>query len=149
MSEAYRYAIRLLKFRPRSEYELHQRLKRRGFGEDIIVEAILRLREQSLINDFEFARIWIESRIKKPLGISRLKQELKIKGVNTEIIEQAIGNIDIKYNEDEIIRELIQRRWEKLGHIQPQKAKRRLFLYLLRRGFPSDKVREAINQIQA
>jgi len=147
MSEAIRYAFRLLKFRPRSEYELHQRLKKRGFPEPTIKETLFFLKEKGLINDLEFARIWVESRIKKPLGINRLKQELKIKGVDKGIIERVIEIVSSKYDEEEIIKNLICRRWEKLKHIEPEKAKRRLFLYLLRRGFSSDEVQEAINQI--
>ena len=147
MNEALQYAFRLLKFRPRSEYELRQRLKRRGFPESIVKETLLFLKAKGLVDDLEFARIWVESRIKKPLGINRLKQELRIKGIDKELIEQVVEGVGSKYSEEEIINDLVHRRWEKLKHIQPQKAKRRLFLYLLRRGFSLDKVQEAINQI--
>ncbi len=148
MDEAYRYAIRLLKFRPRSEHELCSRLKRRGFSETDIKNSIIRLKQQGLVNDFEFARIWVESRIKKPLGINRLRRELKIKGIDKNIIEQVIGKISIRYNEEETLKDLASRRWERLKHIQPQKAKRRLFLYLLRRGFSSEDIQEVVNQIK-
>ncbi len=144
---ALRYALRLLKFRPRSEYELCQRLKRRGFSESTIKETLFFLKERDLVNDLEFARIWVESRLKKPLGINRIKQELKIKGIDKHLIEQVIESIGAKYNEEEVLKDLIHHRWEKLKHIQQQKAKRRLFLYLLRRGFPSDMIQETISQI--
>ena len=147
MSEALRYVFRLLKFRPRSEYELRQRLKRRGYPESIVKEILHFLKAKGLVNDLEFARVWIESRIKKPLGINRLKQELEIKGIDRDLIEQAIEGVCSKYSEEEIIKQQISRRWERLKHIQPQKAKRRLFLYLLHRGFSLDKIQEAIDQI--
>ena len=147
MNKALEYAFRLLKYRPRSEYELSQRLKRRGFPESTVKETIFFLKEKGLINDFEFARIWVESRIKKPLGVNRLKQELKIKGIDKELIKQVIERVGDKYKEEEMIRDLLSRRWEKLKNIEPHKAKRRLFLYLLRRGFSSEKIQEAINQI--
>ena len=146
MSEALRYAFGLIKFRPRSEYELRQRLKRRGFSEPAIEETLLFLKEQGFVDDLEFARIWVESRIKKPLGINRLKQELKIKGIGKDIIEQALESVS-NYNEEAVVKDLACRRWEKLKHIQPQKAKRRIFLYLLRRGFSPDTIQEAISQI--
>jgi len=147
MNEALRYAFRLLKFRPRSEYELHQRLKRRGFSESLIKEATLFLKEKGLVNDLEFARVWVESRIKKPLGINRLRQELKIKGIDKELISKVIDNISIRYREDETVRDLTYRRWERLKHIPPHKAKQRIYLYLLRRGFSSNMIREVINQL--
>ena len=147
MNKALEYAFRLLKYRPRSEYELSQRLKRRGFPESTIKETVIFLKEKDLINDFEFARIWVESRIKKPLGINRLKQELKIKGIDKDLIKQVIDRVANKYKEEEIIRDLLSRRWERLKNMEPHKARRRLFLYLLRRGFSSEKIQEAINQI--
>ena len=146
MNEALRLAFRLLKFRPRSEYELHQRLKRRGFSESARKEALLFLKEKGLVNDLEFARMWLGSRIKKPLGINRIKQELRIKGIDKDIIEQVLGSIS-NYSEEAVIKDLVCRRWEKLKHIQHQKAKRRIFSYLLRRGFSSDMIQEAIDQI--
>lgn len=147
MNKALQYAFRLLKYRPRAEYELRQRLKMRGFTQSIIEDTIVSLKKRGLIDDFEFARIWVESRIKKPLGVVRLRQELKIKGIDSHLIEQVIEGISSKYSEEQIIRDILERRWEKLKHIEPQKAKRRLFLYLLRRGFSSNKIQEAINQI--
>jgi regulatory protein len=147
MNKALGYAFRLLKYRPRSEYELRQRLKRRGFTESTIRESLLFLKEKGLVDDYEFARIWVESRIKRPLGIYRLKQELKIKGIDKNLIEQVIERIRSRYSEEETIKGLISRRWEKLKHIDSQKAKRRIFLYLLRRGFSSDKIQEALDEI--
>ena len=147
MNEALRYAFRLLKFRPRSEYELRQRLKRRGYLESTVKEILLFLKEKSLVDDVEFARIWVESRIKKPLGINRLKHELKLKGIDQDLIDKVIESVGSKYSEEEVIKDLIQRRWERLRHIEPTKAKRRLFLYLLRRGFSSDTIQEELNKI--
>lgn len=146
VNEALGYAYRLLKFRPRSEYELRQRLKRKGYLESTIKEALFFLKQKGLIDDVEFARIWVESRLKRPLGIRRIKQELKVKGIGRDLIEQVIESIGEEYSEEETIKNLVRRRWEKLKHIEDEKAKRRIFLYLLRRGFSSDMIQEALNQ---
>ena len=147
MNKALGYAFRLLKYRPRSEHELRQRLKRRGFSDSIITETLIFLKDKGLVDDLEFARIWVESRIKKPLGIHRLKQELRIKGIDKNLIEQVIERIGSRYNEEETIGNLIQRRMERLRHIEPAKTKRRIFLYLLRRGFSSERIQEAFHRI--
>lgn len=147
MNKALGYAFRLLKYRPRSEHELRQRLKRRGFSDSIITETLIFLKDKGLVDDLEFARIWVESRIKKPLGIHRLKQELRIKGIDKNLIEQVIERVGSRYNEEETIGNLIQRRMERLRHIEPAKAKRRIFLYLLRRGFSSERIQEAFDRI--
>lgn len=147
MNKAIQYALSLFKFRPRSEYELRQRLKTRGFCESEIRETLSFLKEKGLIDDLQFARMWVESRAKKPLGIKRLKQELRVKGVKGELINLAIEELKRKISEEEIIEEQVRRRWSKLKHIEPAKAKRRIFLYLLRRGFSSNLILEKINSV--
>ena len=149
MNEALRYAFRLLKFRPRSEYELWQRLKRRGFSESAVGETLFFLKEKKFVDDLEFVRIWVQSRLKKPFGINRIKQELGIKGIGKDLIERVFEDFADKYSEGRVVKELACRRWERLKHIQPQKARRRLFLFLLRRGFSIDRIQEAISEIRA
>ena len=145
MNKALEYALRLLKYRPRSERELCRRLKRRGLSQAAINEAIRFLKETGLVDDREFARAWVESRSKKPLGAYRLRRELRVKGVDKEIIEKAISAQGLAHNEEREIKGLLSRRRQKLRGVPPQKAKQRLYLYLLRRGFSSGKIREAID----
>jgi regulatory protein len=147
MNKALQYAFCLLKFRLRSEYELCQRLKKKGFCESEIKETLIFLKEKRFIDDLQFARAWVESRAKKPLGARRLKQELRIKGVKKELISQALEELSDKYNEEDVIRELVRRRWEKLRNIEPAKARRRIFAYLVRRGFSQETILEEINSI--
>lgn len=147
MNKALNYAFCLLKFRPRSEYELRQRLKKRGFQGQEIKETIFFLQEKSFLNDQEFAREWAESRLRRPFGFKRIRQELKIKGIKQELIDQTLRELNSKYSEDEMIQEAMLRRWEKLKHIEPVKAKRRLFMYLLRRGFSADIIRDSIREL--
>ena len=55
-------AIRFLGYRPRSEAEVRQRLRRHGFDSDSINKALARLKEQGLVDDTAFARFWKENR---------------------------------------------------------------------------------------
>ena len=147
MSKALQYAFRLLKYRLRSEYELIQRLKRKGFSDQDINQTISYLKERAWVNDYEFARIWVESRIKKPLGVYRLRQELRLKGIDKDLIEQTLKDASKRYSEEDMIKQIISQRWKRLKNIPTRKAKQRLFLYLLQRGFSSDTIREAIEQL--
>jgi regulatory protein len=76
LEKARAYAFLLLKFRPRSELELSQRLKRKKFSQEIVFKSIAFLKEKKFLDDDCFARNWINSRIKKPLGLRRLRKEL-------------------------------------------------------------------------
>ncbi len=133
--KAKNYAFLLLKFRLRSEKELCQRLEKKKYDTEIIEKTVSFLKEKGFIDDKYFAKSWIESRIKKPLGIRRLKQELIIKGVDKAIIDSQINEIKKNYPEEEIVIRIAKNRLNKLKGCDPEKARKRIYAYLLRRGF--------------
>lgn len=136
----------LLKFRPRSERELEGRLGKKKFSVSVIRETLEFLKDKRFIDDAAFAKIWVESRIKKPLGLRRLRQELQAKGIDKGIIEGQLSEIKKNYQEEAIVRELIGGKLKKLKGIEPQKAKMRIYGYLLRRGFSPEVIIDLLNQ---
>lgn len=141
-------AFFLLKFRQRSEKEIYDRLKRKKFEEVIIQQTLRFLKDKEFIDDRRFARAWIESRINKPIGLRRLREELKLKGIAKEIISEQLDRIKENYSEEDIVIQVARNKFEKIKGLDPQKAKRRVYAYLLRRGFSPDVVIEAISQLQ-
>src|SRR5262245_29551432 len=80
-------ALRALDARPRSTAELRLRLKRKGFDPESVDAALARLTELGLLDDQTFARAWVENRQNaRPRGTSALRDELRRKGVDAEII---------------------------------------------------------------
>ena len=141
------YAFLLLKFRLRSEHELYQRLKLKKFPETIIRSTLDFLKEKQFIDDRVFAKAWINSRLKKPQGLRKIRQELAFKGIDKEIIESRIAEAGENYSEQEVVRKLACEKWDRLKGIEPEKAKRRLYSYLLRRGFSPEIVSDNISQL--
>ncbi len=137
-------ALRLVKFRARSEKEIRDKLTSKSFDPAVIDQVITSLKESRIIDDDLFARLWVESRIKKPLGIGRLRQELRRKGIEGAIIEKVLERARENYDEDAVIRGIIGRRSRQMADLPADKAKARLFGYLVRRGYPKDRVMEAI-----
>ncbi len=148
LQKAKDYAFLLLKFRLRSENELRQRLKKKKFNADTIETTLFFLKDKGFIDDNYFAKTWIESRIKKPLGIRRLKAELSIKGINKAIIDTQIDEIKKSYSEEDMAGGIAKDRLNKLKGIDPQKAKKRVYAYLVRRGFSPEVVIDVLNQIE-
>ncbi len=140
------YAFLLLKFRQRSEKELRSRLNRKKFDREVIDSTIRFLKEKNFIDDRCFARSWIKARIKRPLGIRRLEVELKLKGVSPDIIEEELDTISKDYSEEEVVTGIILTKSESLKRIDPEKAKRRIYSYLLRRGFSPGVIIEALKR---
>jgi regulatory protein len=147
LEKAKNYSFLLLKFRLRSEKEIYQRLKNRRFDEQVIRATISFLKNKEFLDDNLFAKSWIESRLKRPFGLRKIKNELNLKGIDKEIISEQISQIKDKYREEDIVSEIVKSKLAKLKDIEPVKAKRRIYAYLLRRGFSSDVVSEIIKNL--
>jgi len=141
------YAFLLLKFRLRSEKELALRLRQKKFSEAVIQETIHFLKEKEFIDDRVFAQGWVASRLKRPFGLRRIRQELALKGLDKEVIEEALERVKEHYSESEVISQLAEQRFSRLKDIEPQKAKARVYAYLMRRGFSPDTVGEIVNTL--
>ena len=137
----------LLEFRSRSEKEIVERLKKKKFSPQVIRETVLFLKAKDFIDDHYFARAWVDSRRLRNFGPRRIRQELKLKGVASDIIEQQLDAGLDNYSEKNIVEKLIQNKLRRAKGLEPQKAKRRVYAYLLRRGFSADVVLEALNQL--
>jgi regulatory protein len=141
------YAILLLKFRARSEKEIYTRLKKKKFKEVVIKETLAFLKDKGFIDDKIFAKTWIESRLKKSLGLARLRQELGLKGIDKKIIDKAISQVGKTYSEEDTVAEIAEKRLRRLSNLEPSVKKRRVYAYLLRRGFSAEVVEEVVSQL--
>ena len=80
-------ALSYLTHRPRSKAEVRQYLTQRDFSESVADEVIVRLERVGLVNDTDFARFWVENRVKfRPRGRRMLRYELYQKGIEDAII---------------------------------------------------------------
>lgn len=147
LQKARNYCFLLLKFRLRSEKEVYQRLKNKKFDEQIIRETLIFLKDKGFLDDNLFAKSWIDSRLKKPLGIRRIRQELKLKGIGKEIIDARLGEVKNNYSEEEVVAKIVNKRLKRLRDEEPRTAKRRLYAYLMRRGFSTEAASSALTKI--
>lgn len=141
------YAFLLLKFRLRSEKEIRGRLEKRKVDPQTIRAVITFLKSKNFIDDQLFARSWIRSRLKRPLGIRRLRQELKLKGVDQAVIESQIKKAQQDYSEPEVVKKLAVEKFKKIKGVDRYKVKQRIYRYLHYRGFSTDAIIEALRQL--
>ena len=131
---ASQYALTLLDYRARTAKELERRMLQKGYSEEAVAKVLAQLQRVDLVNDERFASDWVASRIAhRPTGRSRILWELRRKGVASEIVDEALEQID-EDREFEMALELAEK---KLGGARPKdpETKRRLAGLLQRRGF--------------
>lgn len=140
-------ALRFLKIRPRSVEELRDKLSNKGFDAQEVSSTLDYLQGIKLLDDRAFTASWIRYRLARPFGFRRIITELKTKGVAPEIIQEAVQAAQDEYSVKETIEELANRRLKRLGGIEPQKKKKRLADFLIRRGFAMDEVMKVIKKL--
>lgn len=140
--EAANAALRLLRYRPRSEHELRERLLDKEYAAEAVDEALGRVRAWGLVDDADFAEEWVRGR-RRRRGRSRgaLERELRDKGVAEAHIARAVGEIDEsddRRQAAELVRGRLDRRPRAaLSGPDVQGERRRLIAFLARRGYPT------------
>lgn len=143
---AYLKAIKQIGIRPRSMHEVRQKLGRDGFEEETVNDVIQRLVTEGYLNDLEFAKLFIEHRtLYQKKGRHYIRQELTQKGLSSKQIGRALEELD-KESELEGAMALARKQWRTTSGEIPDK-KRKTMAYLLRRGYPSSIVHQAVNRV--
>ena len=91
MKDPIKIALNFIKFRPRSVFEIEQKLKTKRISDKETKSTITVLKKNKLLDDKEFAKMWVRDRnTLRPSGSFLLKLELKKKGIADDIIEEIL-----------------------------------------------------------
>jgi len=138
-------ALRFLGSRPRSCWEVEQRLARRGVDQDVIERVVHRLQEIGLLDDLAFARQWIENRETfRPRSQQLLQQELRRKGVPARVVAEAMERCPV--DDYESARRLAATRVHRYQGLPRAEVYRKLGGLLARRGFSWDVVQRVLDE---
>ena len=133
-------ALRYLGYRPRSEAEVRQHLRRQGCTPALADSIIERLRSLNYLNDENFALHWALGRAQaRSYGPRRIEQELRHKGVGLPLIGRAIRQAFDEVDENRQAKRLLNRHFAEKD-LQDPKVRRRAVAFLLRRGYGSNVV---------
>lgn len=83
-------ALKLLKKRDKTEHEIKETLSKDGYDEIQIEETIEYLKNLRYIDDYEYALRFIEISMDKNRGPLRITKELAVKGISSDVIEDAL-----------------------------------------------------------
>jgi regulatory protein len=138
-------ALRRLARRDHSEAELRRALLRTGFPDSVVDETLARLRAEKYLDDQGFAARFARSRVEHHgLGRNRVRQALRARGVSRAIIEKGVAEALRDVSETEVLEDLARRYWRQHERDEPLQRIRKLWAFLLRRGFPPGLVRDRL-----
>lgn len=139
-------ALNLISFRPRASGELQRKLREKGYATEAAEAAVQRMLDLGYLNDTDFADRWIENRQEhKPRSRKMLQQELSQKGIDREIISEALAETEIDEFGDAL--ELARKRSGSMSGLDQATRHRRLSGFLGRRGYGYDVIRKVLEQI--
>ncbi|MFD6028425.1 recombination regulator RecX [Streptomyces griseoluteus] len=138
--------LRLLTGTPRTRKQLADALRKREIPDEVAEEVLSRFEEVGLINDSAFADAWVESR-HHGRGLARraLARELRTKGVDSALIDEAVGQLDSE-QEESTARELVDRKLRATRGLDRDKRLRRLAGMLARKGYPEGMALRVVRQ---
>ncbi|GHI04410.1 hypothetical protein AQI88_36970 [Streptomyces cellostaticus] len=138
--------LRLLTGTPRTRKQLADALRKRDIPEEVAEEVLSRFEEVGLIDDGAFADAWVESR-HHGRGLARraLARELRTKGVDSALIDEAVAQLDSE-QEEATARDLVARKLRATQGLDRDKRLRRLAGMLARKGYPESMALRVVRQ---
>jgi regulatory protein len=142
-------AIKLLAAKPRSVAELRERLLRGKDAKKSVVETVIsRLREYGYLDDERFAFSYASSKVKqRPIGRRRLKYDLKLKKINSNVADEALELVYAETPEEQLIDRAIEKRLRLRGRPKNRVEAKSLFDHLLRQGFAFELVSQKVRSL--
>lgn len=146
LPELRRAAVDLLSRRDHSRTELQRKLQAKAASADDLNTLLDELVERRWQSDERFAEAFVDSRVQRGHGPLRMQQELRGKGVAADDIRQAMDEQTTDWQQQALDTALRRLGRNKTLHDVKDEAK--LCRFLAYRGFTTDQIRYAIQQIK-
>lgn len=133
-------ALSLLDRQLYTKKQIKDKLKTKGFSEEVIAEVIQKLEGYGYISDLNYAKSYISST--KGKSKKELECALLTKGISRFIIDDAMENTIV---DDSLVAESLADKYMKYKEVTPEN-KSKLYAFLYRKGFSGEAVSTAINK---
>lgn len=140
--EARKKAMDYLARREYGQDELVKKLATAGFDADVAADEVARLTDEGLQSDERFAGSFVQSRINQGKGPVRIRQELKERGLNSALADEAMEESGQDWYA--LARDVRVRKFgESLPEDFTEKARQMRFLQY--RGFESEQIQVVVS----
>lgn len=136
-------ALYLMESRDHSYRELFDKLEK-NYSEDICFEVCNRLAEIGVINDRRYAEKLCRRLFEvKKLGRYRVRQEMRLKGLGSEIIEETMENFSEEDEPFERLEKLVEQKYER--YLTDRKGVEKVKNALARKGYSFGEIKEVLD----
>jgi|SRR5690625_214354 len=145
---AYLLAIRYLSYRIRTEFEIDKYLREKAVEEILINETIERLKKEKLIDDVQFAEVFVRDRMNQTSkGPRIIEKELMEKGITKSTATDAVRVFTYE-NQLEKVVDTANRELKKRSNKSSRQRLQQLQSKLIRRGFEKSVINDMLQQIE-
>jgi regulatory protein len=151
VSVAQNIVYRQLAASAKSRLQLARKLAERNIPDDVAEAVLDRFQEARLINDADFADMWVRSRSQsRKLAKGALRRELAEKGIDQDTAAAALEQLT-DADEEAAARQLVERKLRPGTDFQDRaerdKATRRLASMLARKGYQPSQAFRIVNEV--
>jgi len=142
--KAFERALKSISVRERTRAEVEAFLQRRGYDGEVIADVVRSLREEGLVDDAGYARRFAEDRrLIDRWGSERIARDLERRGIDRELVEQALGDRDAE-DELAVAVELLDRRFPL--PFEGDRDRDKAWRMLVRRGYEPELAYSAVRR---
>ena len=153
LERCYIAALRILKYRFNSEFELRRKLAAKKFERPDIDATIVRLRDEKWLDDARFAGAFVRTRHSKRIGSRRIVRELHAAGVDDDTARTAIReNTDPEREREDLQNEYLKRRRLLIGrhgsdYVDTAEGRNKITMYLLKQGYDASLIHSVVKEL--
>jgi regulatory protein len=143
-------AVGFIAFRARSEFEVRRRLRKADLDRDVEDAVVDRLKDMSLLDDRRFAGAYARDQVVGwKRGPFRVLRGLRSLGVDKAIAQGAVEEVVAENDLHQQAFLLASKRWKRVSATSDKlKAKKKIFDYLVRRGYSHEMSRSIVDRLE-
>ena len=139
-------ALHYIGYKMRTVKEIRMKLEEKEFSEESIERVIEFLEKYGYADDREYCRKYIREKLRmKPKSGYALKIELKQRGISSRVIDEVMAETEVDEEGDAF--RWLERKSRGIWPPQDDKQKKKLYDFLLRKGYSYDIIGEAFRQM--
>ena len=141
------YALKLLLSQTYTKQQIIEALEKHAFCVHAVSETIENLEQLDHIKDEKHARSWVKNRRRtRPTSKRIMRRELISQGVDKSTVDRVLAEID-EADETILALQVARKQVNHYKSLAPNVVKRRLYAFLIRRGFGHETVAQVMRQI--